>query len=102
MYAVYDVVTVYTQPECLPCKRVVKKLEEAGVPIDVVDISKDMLAKDYVTRVLRAKSVPVVEAPGFEVIVGYQPDKLKDLIIEWALPVDVIHDYVWSEGDEEE
>ena len=100
MYAVYEVVTVYTQPECLPCKRVVKKLEEAGVPIDVVDISKDMLAKDYVTRVLGAKSVPVVEAPGFEVIYGYQPDKLTDIIIEWAIPVDVIHDYVY-EGDEE-
>lgn len=100
MYAVYDVVTVYTQPECLPCKRVISKLQEAEIDIEVVDISKDLLAKDYVTRVLRAKSTPVVEARGFEPIIGDQPDKLKDLITELGLPVDVIHDHVWSEGDE--
>lgn len=99
MYAVYDTVTVYTQPECLPCKRVISKLQDAGVEIEIVDISKDLLAKDYVTRVLQAKSTPVVEAPGFEPIVGYQPDKLKELITELGLPVDVIHDYVWEDEE---
>ena len=100
MYKQYQVVTVYTQPDCIPCKRVVSKLQDAGVPVDVVDIAKDAVSRDYVSRVLRATSVPVVEAPGFEVIRGYQPDKLKDLIREWTLPVDTIHDYVYEEGEQ--
>jgi glutaredoxin-like protein NrdH len=95
-------VTVYTQPECRPCKRVIKKLEDAGIELEVVDISRDLLAKDYVSRVLRAKSTPVVEAYGFPVIVGYQPDKLKEFIEEVRIEqmADQIHDYVY-EGDEE-
>lgn len=100
MYSTYQVVTVYTQPGCLPCKRVVSKLQDAGVPVDVVDITEDPVSKDYVTQVLKANSVPVVEAPGFEVIRGYQPDKLKDLIREWTLPIDEIHDYVYQEGEQ--
>jgi glutaredoxin-like protein NrdH len=73
-------VTVFTQPDCRPCKRVIDKLTEAGLPIDVIDISADLLAKEYVTRFLQAKSTPVVEAPGFDAVIGYQPDKLKEII----------------------
>jgi glutaredoxin-like protein NrdH len=73
-------VTVYTQPLCRPCKRVVKKLEEAGIPVEQIDISKDLVAADYVKRWLQASSVPVVEADGYNPIVGYQPDLLKYLI----------------------
>jgi glutaredoxin-like protein NrdH len=72
--------TVYTQPGCLPCKRVIQKLEEAGIHPDVVDISEDLLAKEYVTKFLQAKSTPVIEAPGFDAVLGYQPDKLKEII----------------------
>lgn len=73
-------VTVYTQPGCLPCKRVIRKLEEAEIPVDVIDISRDLVAKDYVTRWLHAKSTPVIECDGYNPIVGYQPDLLKYLI----------------------
>jgi arsenate reductase-like glutaredoxin family protein len=66
-------VTVFTQPECRPCKRVIDKLSEA-------DISEDLLAKEYVTRFLQAKSTPIIEAPGFDAVIGYQPDKLKEII----------------------
>jgi glutaredoxin-like protein NrdH len=95
-------VTVYTQPDCRPCKRVISKLEQAGIEIEVVDLSRDLLAKDYVTRVLRVSSTPIVEAYGFLPIVGYQPDKLKELIeeIRFEQIADEIHDYVY-EGEEE-
>jgi glutaredoxin-like protein NrdH len=73
-------VIVYTQPDCLPCKRVINKLTDAGIELDIVDVSKNIVAKDYLTRWLRAKSTPVIEADGFEPIIGYQPDKLKELI----------------------
>lgn len=86
---------VYTQPGCLPCKRVINKLLEAGVPIEVVDISLHEEAKTYVTQVLGAKSTPVIVSDVMEPILGYQPDKLKELIV--TLNADKIHDHV---GDE--
>ena len=73
-------VIVYTQPDCLPCKRVINKLREAGIEPEVVDVSKNLCAKDYLARWLKAKSTPVIEADGFDPIIGYQPDKLKELI----------------------
>ena len=71
---------VYTQPDCRPCKRVIGFFEEAGVDVEVVDISKNKVAADYVTRVLMLKSVPVVEEDEGVLIAGYQPDKIKELI----------------------
>ena len=73
-------VTVYTQPNCLPCKRVIRKLQEANIDLEVIDISLNVVAKDYVTRCLHVKSTPVVEADWFNPIVCYQPDLLKGLI----------------------
>lgn len=95
-------VTVYTQPECRPCKRVISKLQQAGIEIEIVDLTRDLLAADYVKRVLRATSTPIVEAYGFLPIVGYQPDKLKEFIeeVRFEQMADQIHDYVY-EGDEE-
>jgi glutaredoxin-like protein NrdH len=72
---------VYTQPGCRPCKQVAAKLLGAGVEHTVVDLSKNLLAADYVKRSLQAKSTPVVEDDDSqEVIIGYQPDRLKKLI----------------------
>lgn len=90
-------VILYTQPNCLPCRRVEKKLTEAGIRFELVDLSKNRIAADYVKRVLMAKSTPIIEADGRLPIIGYQPDKLKELILE--LTADLIHDYVY-EGEE--
>lgn len=74
-------ITVYTQPQCRPCKRVIKQLEDAGLPVTEIDLSQDLLAADYVKRWLHAKSVPVIEpGNGYEVIKGYQPELIKYLI----------------------
>lgn len=73
-------IVVYTQPECRPCKRVIQKLEEAGVEHEVVDLSKNLIARDYVSKVLLLSSTPIVEEDDGDLIVGYQPDKLKQLI----------------------
>ena len=98
-----SLVYVYTQPDCRPCKRVIQKLEEAGVPLRSVDISKDSLMRDYVTQHLQARSTPVVEAEGFPVVRGYDPDALKKIIEHYGTPepdYTLIHDYV-HEGDDE-
>lgn len=100
-------VFVYTQPDCRPCKRVIHLLEEGGVDIRVIDISKDSLMRDYVVQHLGAKSTPVVEAQGYPVVRGYQPDQLMPIIAHYGPQgdpdytdiYDDIHDYVY-EGDE--
>jgi glutaredoxin-like protein NrdH len=73
-------VIVYTQPGCRPCTRVVQKMWDAGIDPEIVDISRDLVSKDYITRWLGAKSTPVIEADGFDPVIGYQPDKLKEII----------------------
>lgn len=73
-------IVVYTQPDCRPCKRVIQKLEDAGIDHEVVDLSKNLIARDYVTKVLRVSSTPIVESDEGTLIAGYQPDKLKKLI----------------------
>lgn len=72
-------ITVYTQPDCRPCKRVISKFDQANVPIKIVDISRDRDARDYVISDLEAKSTPVVESDD-EVIVGYQPELVRRMI----------------------
>lgn len=88
-------VTVYTQPNCLPCKRVIKKLEQSNIEFDVVDITENERAYEFV-KGLGAKSTPVVVGLG-RAILGYEPTLLRDLVLD--LKAEQIHDYV-HEGDE--
>lgn len=81
----YPPVTVYTQPHCLPCKRVLAKLRGAEIPHEVVDLTENDDARSYVTNVLKATSVPVVVSDVHPPIIGYHPDKLKALIDALAL-----------------
>lgn len=96
-------VRVFSQPNCLPCKRVVSKLKAAGIQVDVIDVTRDELAYVYLSETLGVTSTPVVEAYGFEHIVGYQPDKINDLIesIRIEAAVDEIHDHVGEEDADE-
>ena len=41
-------VTVYTKPACVQCNATYKALDKQGVAYDVVDISVDPEARDYV------------------------------------------------------
>lgn len=72
-------ITVYTQPGCRPCKRVLTKLLDAGLPHKVVDVTVDVAGRQYLQQI-NAKSVPVVAADGYNPIVGYEPILLKYLI----------------------
>lgn len=74
-------VKLYTQPNCRPCGRVKKKLRDAGIEFEEINILKDMEAYGHV-RELGASSTPIIEADGHEPILGYDPDKLKKLISE--------------------
>ncbi|BBC44185.1 glutaredoxin domain-containing protein [Paraburkholderia bengalensis] len=73
-------ITIYTQPGCRPCHRIQQFLDDAGVEYDVVDLTRNAEAKTYVQDVLKASSVPVIVTDHFEPIIGYQPDKVDELI----------------------
>lgn len=87
--------TVYSQPNCLPCTRVIKQLRDAGLKPDVVDITENDLGYSFVKHTLGAKSTPVIVSDVMNPIVGYQPDKVRELIV--TLNADKIHDHVGEE-----
>ncbi len=70
-------VTVYTKPACVQCNATYKALEKQGIDYDVVDISLDSEARDYVMA-LGHLQAPVVVAGG-EHWSGFRPDRIKAL-----------------------
>jgi glutaredoxin-like protein NrdH len=71
-------VTVYTKPACVQCNATYKALDKAGVEYDVIDISVDADARDYVMA-LGYLQAPVVVA-GNEHWSGFRPDRIKSLV----------------------
>jgi glutaredoxin-like protein NrdH len=73
---------VYTQPDCPPCKRVIKLLDRAAITHEIVDITAERFsdARTYVTEVLGAKATPVVVSDVAEPIIGYQLEQIRALI----------------------
>ena len=45
-------ITVYTKPACVQCNATKKALDRAGLEYDLVDISADDEARDYVMACL--------------------------------------------------
>ena len=56
-------ITVYTKPACVQCNATKKALDRAGLEYNLVDISADDEARDYVMA-LGYVQAPVVEANG--------------------------------------
>jgi glutaredoxin-like protein NrdH len=70
-------ITVYTKPACVQCNATYKALDKVGVTYDIVDISLDSEARDYVMA-LGYLQAPVVVA-GNEHWSGFRPDRIKAL-----------------------
>ncbi|KHO28619.1 MULTISPECIES: glutaredoxin-like protein NrdH [Corynebacterium] len=70
-------ITLYTKPACVQCNATKKALDRAGLEYDMVDISMDDEARDYVMA-LGYVQAPVVEANG-EHWSGFRPDRIKSL-----------------------
>ena len=71
-------VTVYTKPACVQCNATYKALDKQGVAYEIVDISLDTEARDYVMA-LGYLQAPVVVA-GNEHWSGFRPDRIKSLV----------------------
>lgn len=70
-------ITVYTKPACVQCNATYRALDKAGLEYDIVDISENPEARDYVMA-LGYLQAPVVVA-GEEHWSGFRPDRIKDL-----------------------
>jgi len=70
-------ITIYTKPACVQCTATRKALDKAGIAYDLVDISADPAARDYVMA-LGYLQAPVVVA-GDQHWSGFRPDHIKAL-----------------------
>ncbi len=70
-------ITVYTKPACVQCNATYKALDKQGLTYQVVDISTDDTARDYVMS-LGYLQAPVVVA-GDAHWSGFRPDHIKAL-----------------------
>ena len=71
--------TVYTKPACVQCTATYRALDKAGIEYDVVDISENPEARDYVMA-LGYLQAPVVVA-GDDHWSGFRPDRIKALTV---------------------
>ena len=70
-------VTVYTKPACVQCNATYKALDKHGIEYELVDISVDDEAREYVMA-LGYLQAPVVVS-GSEHWSGFRPDRIKTL-----------------------
>lgn len=71
-------VTVYTKPACMQCKATYRALDKEGVEYEVIDITEDDEARDYVMA-LGHLQAPIVVA-GDEHWSGFRPDRIRALV----------------------
>lgn len=72
-------ITLFTKPACMQCNATKKALDRAGLDYDLVDISVDTQARDYVMA-LGYLQAPVVEANG-EHWSGFRPERISSLAV---------------------
>ncbi|MCQ9344266.1 glutaredoxin-like protein NrdH [Corynebacterium sp. 153RC1] len=75
-------ITVYTKPACVQCNATKKALDRAGLEYNLVDISLDDDARDYVLA-LGYLQAPVVEVNG-EHWSGFRPERIRELATQVA------------------
>lgn len=56
----HPAVTVYSKPNCFPCRKTKEQLALRGVDFTEVDVTADPAAFRYVTETLKHQQVPVV------------------------------------------
>lgn len=76
-------ITVYSRPSCYACAKVKNLLGDAGLDYEVIDLDEDDDARAYVIDVLKAASVPIIEAEGYPPIIGYKAREIADFIREY-------------------
>ncbi len=76
-------VVLFTQPGCPPCHVVAAFLIERGIEFEERDISIDPTAVQDLTQKYKSRSTPtlIIGPPaGEEVMIGFDPDRLDQLL----------------------
>ncbi|AGT92063.1 glutaredoxin-like protein NrdH [Rhodococcus sp. WS1] len=72
-------ITVYTKPACVQCNATYRALDKAGLEYNIIDITEDAEARDYVMA-LGYLQAPIVVA-GEDHWSGFRPDRIKTLTV---------------------
>lgn len=70
-------ITVYTKPNCMQCGATTKALDKAGLDYQLVDLTIDTEALDYVRTLGHLQAPVVVTDTGHWA--GFRPDRIKTL-----------------------
>ena len=73
-----ETITVYTKPACVQCNMTYKALDKAGITYDIVDITTDDAARDYVMSLGYLQAPVVIVSPDNHWS-GFSPDRIKQL-----------------------
>jgi len=71
-------ITVYTKPACVQSNATYKALDKQGLAYEIVDITEEAEARDYVMA-LGYLQAPVVVAGG-EHWSGFRPDRIRAIV----------------------
>lgn len=89
LHPVIPHIVVYTQPGCFQCKKIMKTLNEWGIPHLVVDVADDLDARSDLVDNLKIASTPVtvihnIGEPNTSYYwTGIGPDQLRKLREAW-------------------
>ncbi|MFJ7619821.1 glutaredoxin-like protein NrdH [Rhodococcus erythropolis] len=72
-----SIITVYSKPSCVQCTATYKALDKQGLVYEVVDISEDAAARDYVMT-LGYLQAPVVVV-GDDHWSGFRPGRIESI-----------------------
>ena len=73
-------IKLYTKDNCFQCNMTKSVLDRENVEFELINISHDEEALNFVKNELGFSSAPVVVAEGLEPFAGFQPDKLEKLV----------------------
>ncbi|WP_226035761.1 glutaredoxin family protein [Aquibacillus saliphilus] len=72
-------VTVYTKYGCPQCEMTKTVLQGEGIEFNTINVEDDQNALNYVKNELGFSAMPVIIKDGIDPIVGFNPDRLKEL-----------------------
>lgn len=76
-------ITMYTKPACVQCAATIRALNKAGLEYELIDISINEEARDYVMSLGHLQApVVVTDRDHWS---GFRPERIKDLACELEL-----------------
>jgi len=72
--------TLFTQPDCPPCRVLKSFLSERGFEFEERDVSVDAEAREDLVTKYNSRSTPTLVIDEDEVLIGFDPDHLEQVL----------------------